>query len=168
MEAPTALRTQRPARRAALLVVALLAGFLAVTAASASPASALCVADPLVGNWHNIDASTRSMTRASISFSCGDVVLCDTNGNCSGGQSSWAVSLWGKCSPTDCAWGSRPATKRSDGWLRTSYNHGFATRDVWLKTYSYYGRTYLRVYVYTDFTAADGRADYTTDEWMLP
>jgi hypothetical protein len=31
----------------------------------------------------------------------------------------------------------------------------------------YHGRTYLRVWVKTDFTAADGREDYITDVWML-
>jgi hypothetical protein len=38
---------------------------------------------------------------------------------------------------------------------------------VWVKTYVYSGITYLRVYVWTDFTAADGRTDYAIDEWML-
>ena len=158
--------SSRPVRRAALLVVALLSGFLALTA-TAQPASALCVADPLIGDWHNIDAATRSMTRAKIDFNCGDVILCPVGGPCTGGVSTWDVTLWGKCHPTDCAWGTRRATLRSDGWLRTSYNHGFAVRDVWLKTYQYYGLTYLRVWINTDFTAADGRTDYITDEWML-
>lgn len=36
-----------------------------------------------------------------------------------------------------------------------------------MKTYPRYGRTYLRVYVFTDFTPADGRKDYSSDEWML-
>jgi hypothetical protein len=156
----------RPVRRAALLVISLLAGFVALTAA-AQPASALCAANPLTGSWHNINPDTRSMTRAQIDFNCGDVILCPVGGPCTGGQSTWTVSLWGKCHPTDCVWGPRPATLRSDGWLRTSYDHGFATVDVWLKTYQYWGLTYLRVWTYTDFTAADGRADYTTDEWML-
>jgi hypothetical protein len=157
----------RPVRRAALLVVAFLAGLVALTTATASPASALCIADPLTGSWHNIDPATRSMTRAQIDFACGDVILCPIDGPCTGGTSTWTVSLWGKCHPSDCAWGPRPATKRSDGWLRTSYDHGFAARDVWLKTYEYYGRTYLRVWINNDFTAADGRTDYITDEWML-
>jgi hypothetical protein len=166
MPTHTPVALSRPVRRAALLVISLLCGFVALTA-SAQSASALCVANPLMGSWHNINANTNSITKAQVDFGCGDVILCPVGGPCTGGQSTWTVSLWGKCHPTDCAWGPRPATLRSDGWLRTSYNHGFATRDVWLKTYQYYGLTYLRVYIYTDFTAADGRADYTTDEWML-
>jgi hypothetical protein len=77
------------------------------------------------------------------------------------------VYAWGKCHPTDCYWGARTATYQSGGWIRAIYNFGFKTSYVWLKTYQYYGLTYLRVYVFNDFTAADGRTDYTTDEWML-
>lgn len=40
-------------------------------------------------------------------------------------------------------------------------------KSVWVKPYQYYGKTYLRVWVHTDFTPADGRQDYTTDVWML-
>jgi hypothetical protein len=40
-------------------------------------------------------------------------------------------------------------------------------RSVWAKTYQYWGQTYLRVWVHNDFTPADGRADYTTDQWFL-
>jgi hypothetical protein len=47
------------------------------------------------------------------------------------------------------------------------YYFGFKTSHVWLKTYVYYGRTYVRVWVYNDFASWDGRADYTTDEWFL-
>ena len=53
------------------------------------------------------------------------------------------------------------------GWIRSIYNFGFKTSHVWLKTYNYWGLTYLRVWVHNDFTPADGRTDYTTDEWML-
>ena len=166
MHTSRTLVASRPVRRAALVLIALLAGVVSI-AGTASPASALCVANPITGSWHNIDPNTRSMTRAQVDFGCGDVILCPVGGPCTGGQSTWTISLWGKCHPTDCAWGPRPATMQSDGWLRTTYYHGYATRDVWLKTYQYYGLTYLRVWINTDFTAADGRTDYITDEWML-
>ena len=52
-------------------------------------------------------------------------------------------------------------------WQRATYAFGFKTSYVWVKNYSYYGRTYLRVWVYNDFAPSDGRADYTTDEWFL-
>jgi hypothetical protein len=128
--------------------------------------ASLCSA-PLVGDWHNINASTNAMTRAVVSFTCSDVILCDSNGNCSGGDSYYSTQMFGKCSPTDCYWGRVRAYPQYDGWIRATYNFGFKTSQVWLKSYSYYGLTYLRVWVYNDFTPSDGRTDYTTDEWFL-
>lgn len=128
--------------------------------------ASLCSA-PLVGDWHNITASTNAMTRALVSFTCSDVILCDTNGKCTGGDSYYSTQMFGKCSPTDCNWGRVRAYPQNNGWIRSTYNFGFKTSQVWLKTYSYYGLTYLRVWVYNDFTPSDGRADYTPDEWFL-
>jgi hypothetical protein len=154
--------------RSMLAIAALAVSFAAVSVtATAQPAHALCVATELPGSWHNINANTNAMTRVDVAFTCNDVILCDTNGNCSGGGSGYTVKAWGKCYPTDCYWGSRTAASAGDGWIRAVYDFGFKTSTVWLKTYSYYGRTYLRVYVYNDFTPADGRTDYVTDEWML-
>ena len=107
------------------------------------------------------------MTRALVTFTCSDVILCDTNGNCTGGDSYYSTQMFGKCWPSDCAWGNVRAYPQYDGWIRSMYYFGFKTSPVWLKTYEYYGRTYLRVWVYNDFAASDGRADYTTDEWFL-
>ena len=67
-------------------------------------------------------------------------------------------------SPTEISFTA--AAANSLDW-NTIYNFGFASVHVWLKTYQYYGLTYLRVWTYTDFTPADGRTDYSTDEWML-
>jgi hypothetical protein len=128
--------------------------------------ASLCSA-PLVGDWHNINASTNAMTRALVSFTCSDVILCDTTGHCTGGDSYYSTQMFGKCSPTDCNWGRVRAYPQTDGWIKSTYNFGFKTSSVWLKTYSYYGLTYLRVWVYNDFTPSDGRTDYTTDEWFL-
>ena len=128
--------------------------------------ASLCSA-PLVGDWHNINASTNAMTRALVSFTCNDVILCDTSGHCTGGDSYYSTQMFGKCSPTDCNWGTARAYPQYDGWIKSTYNFGFKTSSVWLKTYSYYGLTYLRVWVYNDFTPSDGRTDYTTDEWFL-
>jgi hypothetical protein len=127
--------------------------------------AASCYA-PMTGNWHNITA-TNAMTRVEVDFACNDVILCDIYGNCSGGDSYYSMRPFGKCSPTDCNWGRLRAYDMGDGWIRSIYNFGFKTSHVWLKTYNYYGLTYLRVWVYNDFTPADGRTDYTTDEWML-
>jgi hypothetical protein len=166
----TAVALPTPARRllTLLALVGLAFGFTAVAELAAQrPAHAICVASPLEGSWKNVNPNTRAMTRVDVAFTCNDVVLCDQYGNCTGGGSGHSVKAWGACSPTDCFWGSRTAVSVSDGWLKAVYNFGFKTSTVWLKTYVYYGRTYLRVYVNNDFTAADGRADYVTDEWML-
>jgi hypothetical protein len=152
-----------------LLAVALMAlGLTAVTAAVASsPAFALCAASTLQGNWHNIDPNTRAMSRVNVTFTCNDQRICDENGHCTGPDIYHSTDAFGKCSPTDCEWGWVRATSQTDGWILSTYNFGFKTSYLWLKTYQFYGLTYLRVYVFNDFTPADGRADYSTDEWML-
>ena len=107
------------------------------------------------------------MSRVTVDFTCGDQVLCDQNGNCTGGDSYVTLQPYGRCSPSDCDWGVRRATDMGGGWERAVYSHSWATISVWVKDYQFYGATYLRVWTYTDFTASDGRTDYTTDEWML-
>jgi hypothetical protein len=128
--------------------------------------AALCSA-PMVGDWRNINGSTNAMTRALVDFDCQDVILCDTDGHCTGGDSAYYMHVYGKCSPTDCDWGRKRADDMGGGWIRSIYGFGFKTSHVWLKTYNYYGLTYLRVWVYNDFASWDGRTDYTTDEWFL-
>ena len=131
----------------------------------AAPAHALCASSPMVGDWHNINGATRSMTRVVVDFTCSDVVLCPVGQPCTGGDSYFTLRGYGACTPTACDWGSRRATSMADGWQRATYSYGWATKYLWVKTYAYYGLTYLRVYTFTDFT--DGRTDYSTDEWML-
>ncbi|MFP5347931.1 MAG: hypothetical protein ACLGIA_13010 [Actinomycetes bacterium] len=143
-------------------VLMLLAGV--VTVGTASPAHAVCATQPLQGDWRNINANTSSVTRVVVGFACGDQVLCDQNGHCTGGESYYTLRPFGKCHPTDCDWGTKRAYPMADGWQRAVYSYSWATKYVWVKTYDYYGKTYLRVYTQTDFTAADGRTDYTTDE----
>lgn len=137
-----------------------------LTVATATPAEALCSAsDPLPGDWRNVDANTRAMTRVVVE-TCQQVTTCN-GGIC---QTSWSgtfMTPYGKCSPTDCNWGRKQAQHMSDGWIRASYDFGFKTSHVWAKTYTYWGTVYLRLWVYNDFSSADGRSDYTTDEWFL-
>ena len=185
------MRPPRSSRPALVAVLLALVATIAITASAASAASppaaskpakpskkaldarkrapiahaASCYA-PMTGDWRNI-TTTNSMTRVVVDFTCNDVILCDINGHCTGGDSYYAMRPFGKCSPTDCNWGRLRAYDMGDGWIRSIYNFGFKTSHVWLKTYDYYGLTYLRVWVFNDFTAADGRTDYTTDEWML-
>lgn len=164
MTLPRAMRSTALFLATTVLAV-LLAGF--TTLATAGPASASCAAPPEHGDWRNIDASTRSMSRVVVGLVCGDQILCDTDGNCTGGDTYATLRPFGACTPVPCDWGTRRAQRMADGWLRSTHDFGFKTSNVWVKTYSYYGRTYLRVWVHNDFTAADGRADYTSDEWML-
>jgi hypothetical protein len=162
----------RRSRRLGWLSYAVLAGVavlasLAVQGVVAPPAQALCATQALQGDWHNTNPNTNAMTRAVVSFNCSDVRLCDINGVCTGGTSTFSTRVFGRCSPSDCDWGTRTATDMGGGWIRSIYSFGFKTSYVWLKTYDYYGLTYLRVWVHNDFTSADGRTDYTTDEWFL-
>lgn len=150
-----------------LLVILLVVGGTAVaTTVTASPASALCVASPLQGDWHNTDPNTNAMTRLIVE-------TCQSVTTCSGGicqtihDAATFMTPFGQCSPTDCNWGRRQVTYESDGWIRATYNFGFKTSHVWARNYGYYGLTYLRVWVNNDFTPADGRTDYITDEWFL-
>lgn len=127
-------------------------------------ASALCVTPTALGDlgrWNNINASTRSITKADLGFACGDVIL---NGVVP--YTGYQIRLFGSCSPTDCNWGWVNLPPYTDGWYRTTINHGFATRSVWVKKYVYWGRDYLRIYIWTDF-ASPSRTDYASDEWFL-
>ena len=153
--------------RLLLAMMIAMAGAVGATIATAAPAHALCSTPAMMGNWRNTNTAANSVTRVNVGFVCGDVRLCDTNGNCTGGETYFTVRPFGKCSPTDCDWGTKRATAMSDGWQRAVYTYSWATKYVWVKTYVYSGITYLRVYVWTDFTAADGRTDYAIDEWML-
>lgn len=150
-----------------MLAGALLAGGgVAATVVTAPAASALCAADNLHGAWHALDAGTRALTRVTVE-TCAPVVTCDGDICTVRHDAGTFTSVWGKCSPTDCPWGRKQAQPMGNGWYRSVYPFGFKTSSVWVKTYSFSGRTYLRVYSYNDFTAADGRADYTTDEWFV-
>ena len=165
------MTTSVPAPRRALVALLALAlallGATALSVSAAPPAQALCAAQPVVGSWHNIDPATRSVRQVDVGFVCDDVRLCDTNGNCTGGRSYFTLRGFGACHPTSCDWGTRTAQDMGDGWLRATYSYSWSTKYLWVKTYEFSGRTYLRVYTWTDFTPADGRTDYATDEWAL-
>lgn len=50
------------------------------------------------------------------------------------------------------------------GWLPATYNYSGATTYPWVRSYELHGSADLRVYMCTDFTPADERTDYATDE----
>jgi hypothetical protein len=160
-------RTGRSATAA--LIATMLAAFAFVFIGStltAAPAHALCSgSSPATGTWNNIDPNTRSVTKVVLDWGCADQALCDTSGHCV--YPAGTIRVFGKCHPTDCDWGTRRTYAENGGWERATYTYSWATKSVWVRPYQYYGRTYLRVWVHTDFTPADGRQDYTTDEWML-
>lgn len=151
--------------RPLLALMVALAGFTGVAIGSASPAAALCSSSGPQGDWRNINPNTTAMTRVVVE-TCQWVTTC-SGGICSGNYGGTFLTPYGKCHPTDCNWGRVRAEHLSDGWMRTIHNFGFKSSQVWAKTYEYYGRTYLRVWVYNDFAPTDGRSDYTTDEWFL-
>jgi hypothetical protein len=152
--------------RPLLAATMVLSACVGVAAATASPAGALCTASPLQGDWRNINSSTNAMTRIVIE-TCQSVTTCNGNICQTTHDAATFMTPYGKCHPTDCNWGRKQAEYMSDGWIRSIYYFGFKTSHVWAKTYVYYGRTYLRLWVYNDFSPTDGRTDYTTDEWML-
>lgn len=113
-----ALRRQIARVLAAVLITS--AGMIGI-GAMATPAQALCVRPSMVGDWRNINASTRSITRVVVGFHCGDQILCDETGHCTGGESYFTVHPYGKCTPTDCDWGTRRTKAMAGGWQRAIY-----------------------------------------------
>jgi hypothetical protein len=148
------------------VVALVLTGAAAAQVIGAGPASASCTSNPIEGNWRNINTATSGMTGVLIE-TCQPIVTCSGDVCSIQHGAGTFMTPFGKCHPTDCNWGRRQAQSMGGGWIRTTIDFGFKRADVWAKTYDYYGRTYLRLWVNHDFTAADGRADYVTDDWML-
>ncbi|MEM8529600.1 MAG: hypothetical protein AAGF95_02080 [Chloroflexota bacterium] len=112
------------------------------------------------GHWTNVDSSTRSITKVDIEFVCRDVHIPGEPP-----KPSYYINLFGSCHPTDCDWGVAGGNRDSSGWIRTTIDHGYATRHVWVQGYDSSGVDWLRVYIWTDFH--DRRQDYASDEWFL-
>ena len=123
---------------------------------------ALCATQAEPGDWRNYDPNTGGITRTLVEFYCQDQVL---NGVVFP-EFPFYISLWGKCSPTDCPWGRVGARKDPDGWIKTTIDHGFAKRYIWIKLYPTSTLTWLRVWIWTDFVDP-GRTDYAMNNWML-
>jgi hypothetical protein len=149
-----------------LAVTMVLSGTAALTAATASPAAALCTASPLQGDWRNTNSNTNAITRVVVE-TCQPVTRCSGDICTTQHDAGTFMTPYGKCHPTDCNWGRKQVQYMADGWIRAIYDFGFKTSHVWAKTYDYWGTTYLRVWVNNDFAWWDGRSDYTTDEWFL-
>jgi hypothetical protein len=129
-----------------------------------------CVQPFEQGTWFNNDAATRGITKIQVSFSCNDVVLCgvDANGNvtCTDPGAPFHLHLWGKCSPSDCDWGTVDGNVHwvgSTRWVYSFYDQGFARRYVYIKPSTLHpGNLYL--WMYTQFTDPH-RAPYVFTGW---
>jgi hypothetical protein len=154
--------------RSPSLLVSLALSLLVVS--QPRPAFAQCVAPFEQGSWRNDDSTTRGITKVDVSFSCNDVVLCgvDANGNvtCNTPGAPFRVHLWGACSPSDCDWGPVDGNDRwigSTKWIYSFYDHGFATRYVYIKP-SVLRPGHLYLWMYTHFTNSS-RSDYVFTGW---
>jgi hypothetical protein len=135
--------------RIALLAVAIAAAAM-LLGSNPPRADALCIARPEYGAW--INANRTSPGIASLRLIQGD--SCGT-----------FARVWGKCSPTNCAWGQVRGSVTSSGKLYAYYDQGFAKRKLWAKMS---GKQPGKLWVYweTDFVDPN-RADYSKHEWFV-
>ena len=121
------------------------------------------------GSWVNYDQATRGVTRLDFDRKVEDITDC-SNGICRrviGGKTLYFIHLFGKCHPTDCDWGEVEGARMTgnlEGWYHFVYDHGFAKRYVYVRTYEQWPG-WLRFWMYTDF-ADPSRDDYTIDDWF--
>ncbi|HSF43247.1 MAG TPA: hypothetical protein VLT87_25830 [Thermoanaerobaculia bacterium] len=95
------------------------------------------------GEWINVDAETRGMTRVEIAVA---------------DDGSLTLHGFGKCHPTDCDWGVTPAQLGPEDLVGT-YDFG------WKKTVLTLRRSGDQLFarVLDDYSESDGRTDRTTD-----
>ena len=120
------------------VAIALLVGALAACVSLAfgvSPAQALCAPTTAEGTWTNVNVNTRGLARITLK-ACQPIVTCKNDICTIKNDAAWSMRVYGKCSPTDCDWGTVTATQITNGRIRGFYNHGFAKRyvDFWLPT----------------------------------
>jgi hypothetical protein len=104
----------------------------------------------LNGSWINEDQELGNITRINIGV----------EGN------SATVEQFGRCVPTDCPFGVVDGNTSQWGTLQVLnafWDHGFATRTEGITLLS---PTRIMIVMFTDFTEADGRTDYTITEFF--
>jgi hypothetical protein len=129
-----------------------------------------CITPFEQGTWFNIDPATGGITKIQVDFSCNDQILCgvDEHGNvtCSTPGAPFHLHLWGKCSPSDCDWGTVDGNDHwvgSTKWVYSFYDQGFAQRYVYVKpSVVHPGDLYL--WMYTHF-ADPNRGNYVFTGW---
>lgn len=161
----SAVLRRRALAFAALSVLSV--GTVAIDLTQAVPAHAACATPDAVGSWHNVNPASRGLSRLDVGIVCGGVV-CYPGGTCSSWPTYLTVRPYGKCSPTDCDWGQKPLVGYPGAQTYyADYTYGWATKRVAIMPYTVDGVKHLTVTVTTDFTAADGRTDYTSVEDMV-
>jgi hypothetical protein len=135
----------RPSRIRTLLISLVLGIAFVLPGLHLTPAHAATNYASFLGAWHNVNSSTTGITRMNI------IAYSPTIDQ---------VDMYGKCHPTDCAWGR--ATFISDGspTLRATYYFSFAIKTL----YVWRDGSFLRVYSYTHFTDNSGRKDYSSND----
>ena len=123
-----------------------------VSAFDAGEAHAVCGYGPTSGLWVNADRSTREITRLRI------------HGNCRSSAGAFPqIELWGKCQPSDCAWGIVDAEQMPIGSMENlvaQYDQGFATRRVVVRMRG------TRMQLILTSTFRDGRPMRKTSSWF--
>jgi hypothetical protein len=153
------------------IVLGLLLAPALVLIGSGAAQAGMCFIPAEEGNWTNYDSNTRGITKLEFRMECRSL----PDPPCSGGLCTstsavaphYFIHLYGSCSPTDCNWGEVEGERLSgslDGWYRFIYDHGFARRYVYARTYQQWPG-WLRLWIYTDFVDP-GRADYVMDDWF--
>jgi hypothetical protein len=128
---------------------------LSATLALSQPASATL--GELLGDWHNVNASTRDIVRLEATEFKGAI----------------DVHIWGACTPNPCDWGTVRAapfapnveTKLPAGaqYLLADFNPGFAKVTVIIGPSPNPGGE-LRLIELTHFTDNSGRSDFATSD----
>lgn len=138
-------RISRPVLVAALLTVLIV------------PAPAFGEVSDFLGNWVNDDNAASGITRVVVTRAS---------------EGRLSIQVFGRCRPTDCDWGMRPAhayrgAPDSDDVLRLTadFDAGFAQEHITLRP-APGGALYFDVL--TDFTDNSGRKDYATSGRIVP
>lgn len=159
-----------PTVRSIVLGCLIVFGFLLVNTGAAQ--ASFCIVPTEQGAWHNSDPATRGITQLDFRMECRDASTTTCDGDICSTTSAVAphyfISLFGSCSPTDCAWGQvegEAVRGEFAGWYYFFYDQGFAQRQVWVRTYPEWPG-WLRLWIYNDFVDPN-RADYESDEWFL-
>ncbi len=109
---------------------------------------------PLIGDWHNVSASTRDLVRIVISAS----------------GSGISVNPYGACSPTPCNWGAAPGTVYAPN-VSSSHAEAFSANFTFsfakVEVVGHLHKHELLVETFTIFTDGSGRSNLYTSDTMV-